>query len=409
VLGRLVRGALHDPAVPLTATSLLDWLGGGRSDAGVAVTEKRVYGLPSYYRAIATKAGTLASLPHKPYNAKTRRPVVQRTVLDKPNPRQTAFEFWFTTYANAISWGNGYGLKVRDRSWIVREVWPIHPSRCTPRDVSTTEDNPQGKVFDITWPDGTMSTLGPDDVFHLPYLSLDGISGIRPLELFRTTLGIAIAGDTAAAKFYANGSRIDGVLVTDKALDQTKADALKARWKAKMSGPVNASEVAVLDNGTKFERIALPPGDAQLLESRKFSRSEIGTMVGVPPHLVGDVERSTSWGTGIEQQVLNWVKFDLGGWIELAEQRSTWELLPTDAWYAEISVQALLRGDMKARAEFYRVLTSIGVLKPTHVQELENIEPDPLVDFYTIPKNMQILRTAAEAAAAADAAAGGTQ
>lgn len=407
VLGALVRGALHDPAVPLTSTSLLDWLGGGRSEAGVAVTEKRVYGLPAYYRAVATKAGTLACLPHKAFVGKTRRPVVQRTVLDKPNPRQTAFEFWQTTYANAISWGNGYGLKVRDRQWIVREVWPMHPSRVTPRDVETSGENPSGKVFDVIWPDGTVSTLGVDDVFHLPYLSLDGLVGIRPLELFKPSLGIAIAADTSAAKFYANGSRIDGVLTTPNKLDQPKADALKARWKAKMAGPANASEIAVLDNGAKFERVALPPGDAQLLESRKYSRSEIGTMVGVPPHLVGDVERSTSWGTGIEQQVLNWVKFDLAGWMELAEQRATWELLPTDAWYAEISAQALLRGDMKARAEFYRVLVGLGAMKPTDVQVLENMQPDPAVDFYTIPKNMQIVRSAADAAAAASA--GGTQ
>lgn len=395
VLGALVR-SVENPLLPLTSTALLEWLGGEKVDAGVSVTERRVYGLPAYYRGIAIKAGTLAGLPFKVYEHGTRKPVRSSTVFDNPNPRQTPFEFWQTTYANATAWGNGYGFKIRDGMDIVREVWPIHPSRVAPFEVTPSASNPAGKVFDVLFPDGTQARFTPRDIFHLPYLSLDGVSGIRPIELFRQSLGTAIAADQAAAKFFGNGSMISGILSTDQPLDEAKANALKRRWKAKLAGPQRAGEVAVLDSGTTFQAIAIPPGDAQLLESRKWSVGEIARMVGVLPHMIGDTERSTSWGTGIEQQVLGWVKFDLNGWIELTEQRGTRELLPggwtQSKWFAEISLEGLLRGDSKARAEFYRVMTSIGAMKPTRVQELENEPVDPAVDFYMVPKNMAIVR-----------------
>lgn len=397
VLGALARGSLEFPGTPLSSTSLAEWLGGGaRTDAGVSVTEKRVYGLPAYYRGIAITAGTLAGIPLKVYRNGTREPVRLKTVLTRPNPRQTRFGFWFTTFANAISWGNAFAFKHRDGADTVREIWPVHPSRCRVWEVEATGVNPAGKEFEITFPDGTQARFTDWDVFHLPFLSLDGVSGIRPLELFRQALGTAIAADDVAARFFGSGTMISGALSTDQPLKAEQAERLKARWKGMLSGPKNAGDIVVLDRGTKFETIALPPGDAQLLESRKWSVTEIARMIGLPPHLIGDVERSTSWGTGIEQQALAWVKFGLNSWVQEWEQRTTGELLPggwtSGSWFAEASLEGLLRGDSKARAEFYRVMTGIGAMKLTKVQELENWEPDPTVDFYTVPKNLDTLR-----------------
>lgn len=396
MLGALVRGSLESPNTPLSSAHLADWAGGARSDAGVAVTEKRVYGLPAYYRAVAITAGTLAGLPLKVYRNGTRKRVTGRTVLDNPNPRQTPFEFWFTEFANGLTWGNACALKIRDRGGVVREAWPIHPSRVRFVEVPATRAVPDGKLFDVTFPDGQQGTFTSQDIWHLPYLSLDGVSGIRPIELFRQALGTAIAAEDTAARFYGSGTMISGALTTDQPLKPDQAARLKARWKALLSGPKNAGDIVVLDRGTKFERVALPPGDAQLLESRRWSVTEIARMVGVPPHVIGDVERSTSWGSGIEQQALGWVKFGLQSWVSLWEQRVTRELLPggwtSTSWYAEASLEGLLRGDSKARADFYRIMTGIGAMKLTKVQELENWEPDDAVDFYTVPKNMDVLR-----------------
>lgn len=396
VLGSLLRGSLENTNTPLTSTSLLDWLGGEKTSAGVNVSEKRVYGLPAYYRGVAVTAGTLAAIPLKVFRRGTRERVGQRTVLDNPNPRQTPFEFWFTQHACGITWGNAFGLKVRDGADVVREVWQIHPARVVVWDVAVTQQLPDGKLFQVTFPDGSQAMLGSWDIWHLPYLSLDGVSGIRPLELFRPALGSAIAAEDSAAAFFGNGAMISGALSTDQPLKPEQADRLKARWKSMLSGPQQAGDIVVLDRGTKFDAVSLPPGDAQLLESRRWSVAEIARMVGVPPHVIGDVERSTSWGSGIEQQALGWVKFGLQGWVSLREQRVTREWLPggwsNGSWFAEASLEGLLRGDSKARAEFYRIMTSIGAMKLTRVQELENEEPDPLVDFYTIPKNMSVVQ-----------------
>lgn len=396
LLGALVRSSLEMPQTPLTSVALAEWIGGPKTDAGVSVTEKRVLGLPAYYRGLVITAGTLAGIPLKVYEDGTRTPVKARTVLDRPCPRQTRFGFWFTTFANAISWGSGFGFKHRDGGDVVREVWPIHPSRVRVTEVEPTDANPAGKEFEVTFPDGTQARFTDWDVFHLPYVSLDGVTGVRPLEIFRQALGIAIAADDTAARFYGSGTMISGALSTDQPLKPDQAEKIKTRWKGMLSGPKNAGDIVVLDRGTKFDPIALAPGDAQLLESRKWSVTEIARMIGLPPHLVGDVERSTSWGTGIEQQALGWVKFGLNGWVQEWEQRVTGEFLPggwtAGRWYAEASLEGLLRGDSKARAEFYRVMTSIGAMKLTKVQELENWEPDDTVDFYTIPKNLDVLR-----------------
>lgn len=395
--GALLRGSLEDTNTPLTSTALLDWAGGWRSDAGVRVNESRVYGLPAYYRAVAVTAGTMAGLPVKVYRNGTRQVIRQRTVLDHPNPRQTPFEHRFTTYANALTWGNAFSFKIRDAADLVVETWPIHPSRVVVEEVQPTDRIPDGKLFQVTFFDGSWGVFTSWDVFHLPYMSLDGVSGIRPLELFRQRLGVSIAAEDTAANFYGNQATLSGILTTDQPLDDINAQALKRRWKALVSGPYRAGEIAVMDRGAKFERVALPPGDAQLIESQKLSVTEIARMIGTPPHLVMDVERSTSWGTGIEQQALGWVKFTLASWITLSEQRYTRELLPggwtNGSWYAESILEGLLRGDSKARAEFYRVLVSIGAMSPAEVRDKENLEPIPGLDFYFIPKNMQVVDT----------------
>lgn len=377
VLGALVR-SLENPEQPLTSTALAEWLSGGPTAAGVPVSERRVYGLPAYYRGIALLSGTMGGLPLHVYHNGTRERVSQRTVLDSPNPRQTPFEFWQSTYAHAISWGNGFSRKVRDGAGIVREVWPLHPSRVRVEEVDRSELNPEGKLFLVTTKEGEVRRTAWD-IAHFPYLSLDGVCGIRPLQLFRENFGIAVAAERTQAKLFGNGNRLSGVLKTDRSLKDGSAERLKARWREKHSGPDSAGDIAVLDNGLEFQPISIPPADAQMLESRKFTVTEIARMLGLPPHLMGDVEKSTSWGTGIEQQNIGLVVFVLGQWLKLFEQRVTREFLPggstAGSWYAEYSVEGLLRGDSAARAGFYDSLIRNGIIVGNEARALENLEP----------------------------------
>lgn len=393
VLRKLARSL--ESSAPLTSNALADWLTGATSGAaGVAVTEKRVLGLPAYYRAMALTSGTLARMPIKVYKNGTRERVTTRTVLDAPNPRQTKLEFWMTMYLGAIGWGTGYARKLRDGSGIVRQIWPIHPSRVRVEEVIPTPDNPAGLIFWVRGLDGFEKPYTTDDIFHLPYMSPDGVVGVRPLQIFRQSLGIAIAGDDSAASFYANGSRLSGILTTKDSLTNDQAESLKARWKRMTAGPRNSGEIAVLDNDATFAPVAIPPADAQLLESRQWAISEIARMVGTPPHLIGDVEKSTSWGTGIEEQVLGWVKFTLDTWLGLSEQRITRELLPggdQGPWYAEHSLEGLLRGDSKSRALFYHYGITDGWMNRNEVRSLENLEPEDGLDEFIVPSNMAVI------------------
>ena len=395
LVGGLLRRSLESPEVPLTSDSLAEWVGGGKTAAGVAVSEGRAYGLSAYLRAITLIAGTNAALPLKPYKNGTREKVQRKTVLDNPNPAQTPFEFWQTLYAHALGWGTGYGRKVRDGADIVVQCWPIHPSKVRSEQVDTSASNPEGILLIVTDRRGQEHRLTSWDVMRLPYLSIDGVSGLSPLQAARTSLGIAVAAEDTAARFYKNGARLSGVLQSKKSLTKDQANRLKSQWRSKNAGVDNVGEVAVLDNETEFKQTMINPADAQVLESRKFSVTEIARMFGIPPHMLGDVTGSTSWGTGIEAQTTGFVVFTDRPWLTMVEQRVTRELLP-GGWsagteYAEYSLEGLLRGDSKTRAEFYRVLIEHGIISPNEARVLENLPPVDGLDVYMVPKNMELI------------------
>lgn len=392
LVGGLVRRSLENPELPLTADSLAEWTNGGPSESGVTVNEARAYGLTAYLRAITLIAGTNAALPLKVYKNGTRERVQRQTVLDNPNPAQTPFEFWQTLYAHALGWGNAYSRKVRDGSDTVVQAWPIHPSKVRVEAIEPTEMNPAGKLFIVTDRRGQQHRWGPWEVMQLPYLSIDGLTGLSAMQAARTSLGIAVAAENTAARFYKNGARISGVLQSKRNLNPEQARRLKSQWRTKNAGVDNVGEVAVLDNETEFKQTMINPADAQVLESRKFSVTEIARMFGVPPHMLGDVSGSTSWGTGIEAQTTGFVVFTDRPWLTMFEQRVTRELLPggwtAGAEYAEYALEGLLRGDSKTRAEFYRVLINAGIISPNEARGFENLPPIEGLDIYMVPKAM---------------------
>lgn len=389
LFGKVTR-SLESPNVPLTDVRVTEWIGGGRSAAGVTVTESTVFGLTAYYRAIALLSGTLACLPLKVYQRGSRKPVKLHTVLDSPNPRQTPFEFWQTVFANALGWGNGYAQKERDSSGAVVQVWSVHPSRVRSEPVDPTDDNPAGLIFHVRQRDGAERVLTGYELFRLPFLAPDGQTGLSPLRTAMQSLAIAQAAEKTSAAFYANGTMLSGVLTTDQPLNEEQATRTKARWREKVGrGPASAGEVAVLDRNLKFQALTIPPADAQLLQSRQFGVTEIARMFGLPNHLLNDITNSTSWGTGIEQQVLGMMKFTLNPWIELAEQRVTRELLPggwdAGVWFAEYSMEGLLRGDSQARSAAYGRALQWGWMNRNEVRQLENLEPAEGLDEFLVP------------------------
>lgn len=394
IAGALAR-SLNNPEVPLSAASLADWLAGGKTKAGSLVSEQRVHGLPAYYRAMAIRSGVEAMLPLKVYRNGTRERVTQRTVLDAPNPAQTAFSFWQTMKFNGIAWGDCFARKVRNGADVVVQVWPMHPSRMRVEQVDITAANPEGKLFLFSGKNGVEHRWTSWEVFHVPFMSPDGLRGISAFRAFRESLGIALAAEDSAGATFANGSRLSGILKNKGKLNDTSAKALKARWREMHTGPGSTGDIAVLDNDTDFQAISIPPQDAQLLQSRQWSVSEIARMVGVLPFMIGDTEKSTSWGTGIEQQFIGWAQTTIAPSAKNYEEHVTSGLLPGGwnggSWYAEHSLEGLLRGDSAARAAFYAQGIQWGWLNRNEVRALENREPAEGLDEFLTPSNMTLI------------------
>lgn len=364
LLGRLFN-SIENPAVPLTNTVLTDWLGAGSTtNAGRSVTESSSLGMPAVWRAVNLIAGTCASLPlHVFRNADGGRVEQQRgwaaRMIESPHPDMTRFEVFETAFAHIALWGNAY-FSVRWRGLDGRELWPIHPSRV--RVGRTSEDE---KVITV---DGVPQA--PDDVLHVPGFGYDGVVGVSPIRVARQGIGLALAAEEYGARLFGSGSLATGILQTEQRLTKEQADSLAARWKAKRSGLSAAHETIILDSGAKFTQLSIPPEDAQFIESRRFQISEVARIFGIPPHMLMDVEKSTSWGTGIEQQSIAFVVYTLRPWLTRMEQRLSRLVRPMDA-YVRFSVEGLLRGDSEQRARFYRQMWELGALSTNEIRELE--------------------------------------
>jgi HK97 family phage portal protein len=394
LLGALAKR--HMPSIDEYGAGALTMLADGTP--GANVSEDRLLGITAYFRGVSVLSSTMAGLPLKVYKRGTRELIRQRTIIDNPNPRQTPFETWQTLYANAITWGNAYARIVRNSAGIPVEIWPIHPRRVTVEDVGPSDRNPAGVEFivQVTVKGGVeQRRLTNREIFHLPFLSVNGITGVPPIRVARTVLGLAATADETAATFYRKRGRLAGVLQTDAKVAPEHATAIKKDFRSRYMGASAAGEVPLLHSGLKFVPLDMNPQDAELLVSRKYSVSDMARLIGIPPHMLFDVERSTSWGSGIEEQTLGFQKFTLLPWGRLSEQRIARQLLPggweAGDWYAEYSMQGLERGDSKSRSALYHGAIVDGWLSRNEVRALENLEPVDGLDEYLAPSNMTLI------------------
>lgn len=401
ILGAFVapRASIENPAVPLTSGALLDFLGIKPNAAGVTVTEKTSLGMPAVWSAVNLIAGTCASLPLHGYHKGdvTRKKLTSgnaANLLEFPHPDLVPYDFWELVHAHRLLWGNAYILKLRNALGVIVELWPIHPSRVKVGRVGPNGDpSVMGqKVYAVDGGEdaGGLTYVGDREILHLPAFGYDGVCGLSPIRIASQGIGMALAAEEYGARLFGSGSLASGILQTEQRLKQEQADALSARWKRKANGIQTAHDVIVLDAGTKFTQLTIPPEDAQFLQSRQFQVREVARMFGVPTHLLMDVEGSTSWGSGIEEQTLGFVIFTLRRWLIRTEQSVTRMLRP-DTVYAKYSLEGLLRGSPEKRAEFYTKMWNIGAFSTNDILELEDRAPVEGGDVRYRPLNMGIL------------------
>jgi HK97 family phage portal protein len=355
-----------------------DDIGGARGDAGEIVTETSVMALSAVWGCTNLLAGTIATLPLMTYKKKgedrevAKSHPLYKVLHDSPNYDQTAVDFWEAMQVSLELWGNAYARIVRSNG-VVIALRPVSPSLVQTRRKQTGE-------IEYTWTDeGQSYQLTDKDVFHIRGFGGNPLGGMSTLQFGRNAFSLARAIDRSAGETFQNGLRPSGVLTFENFLSKENRDIAERQLVEKFTGAVNAGRPMVLEGGTKWQQITINPEDAQMLQSRGFSVEEVCRFFGVPPHMVGHTEKSTSWGTGLEQQVLGFQKFTLRRRLKRIEQAITKQLL-TDADRAagvtvEFNLEGLLRGDSAARAGFYQSGLSNGWLVINEVRRLENLPP----------------------------------
>lgn len=377
----------------LTSQEALDFFRGGLTTAsGAVVTVESAMRVAVAYRCTHIIAGACGNLPIDVYRnegGNVRNPALHhplRAILQRPNGWQTASEFRKMLTAHAVLKGNGYAIKVTSRGRLLA-LWPLkNPDRMT------VVQDPLSMRLKYRWQrdNGTFLDLEQEDVLHLRGLTLDGIKGIGVVAHARQALGLALQAEEATARTFGQGVIAGLVFTKSGTLSDEAFDRLKDQLTAQ-EGVENARKVLVLEEDLKVDGSLMSAEDLQFLQSRQFARSDIGMFFGVPPHMYGDTEKSTSWGTGIEAQRNGFLTFTADDWFVMWEQALERDCLTRpeleSGLFVRIQRQALMRADTKTRADFYTKALQWGWMSPNEVRGLEDLNPRLGGDDFYDPPN----------------------
>lgn len=395
----------ENPSVSLSSAgldSIFDMM--TTTDAGESVTPDNAMVLPTVYRCVGLLATVIAGCPIRTFRDPGK---VEQfpSILDRSNNGMvyTQYELWELVVVHLALWGNAFVRKIRNpvTDQIV-DLQPIYPGRVrvrrvTPQEAARTGIDAGTKIFEVSRlsDDGlefsnTSPLIYTDfEIMHIPGMGYDGVQGLSPIMFAARTLGTAMAGDKLAARFYSKGSILSGIIKVKAPLaSQEQADAIRAKWIQKMGGTGHAAEVGVLDAATDFQQLTIAPDALQFLESRRWQTNEIARMFGIPPHLVGDVERSTSWGAGIESQNVGFVSYTVAGWTNRMEQRVSREVIGIRKQYSEFDLDRLMRGSMSERFAAYTQGIAAGWMTRNEARIKENMVPLPGLDEPVLALNM---------------------
>lgn len=366
------------------------------SSAGVQIEHSNALEISAVIACVRVLSDSIASLPLKLYErdgaarTEARMHPLYRVLHDMPNTVMTSFTFREVLMLHLALWGNFYAEIVRDQGGNVQSLWPIPPNKVLVEFYS--DQGVTRRRYHVQYGEIVLSDA---EVLHIPGLGYNGYIGLSPISLARDTLGLAKATELYGSKFFANDATPGGILTHPGNLKSEESiKRLKADWQNLHQSASNARRIAVLEEGMDFKQIGIPPEDSQFLETRKFQVAEIARIFRVPPHMIADVDRSTSWGTGIEQQTMGFVTYTLRPWLVRIEQAITAQLLrgrEPERYYPEFSVEGLLRGDTSSRYQAYATARQWGWMSINEIRRSENMEPvpdDQGGDLYISPLNM---------------------
>lgn len=384
--------------------ALLDWLGIPvrltdsafwaettlASAAGQDVNNNTILQLSAVWACARLISETIATLPLSLYEktakgrvAATNAPVYT-LIHSRPNPDTVASVFWESMVAAMLLRGNGFAEKKTIGNTLVGLVF-LDPNRLS------IQSDINGKLRYYYNEYGKQREIPAANIFRIPGFTTNGSWGLSVIQYGAGVFGSALAASTAANSTFEKGLSPTVAFSVDRVLTPEQRTAFRENTAATLTGAINAGNSPILEGGMKAEVLSINPKDAQLLESRAFSVEEICRWFRVPPHMVGHTENSTSWGTGIEQQMIGFLQFTLRPWLTRIEQHINKDLLsPVEQtrYYAEFNIEGLLRGDSAARKEFYASALQNGWMNRNQVAALENQPSLEGGDVYTVQSNL---------------------
>lgn len=377
----------------------------GSSSSGKSVTERSAMQMTAVYACVRILSEAVAGLPLHFYRYKddgSKEKAIDNNLYyllhDEPNPEMSSFVFRETLMTHLLLWGNAYAQIIRNGKGEVIALYPLMPNKMQ------VDRDEGGKLYytytrsegEANTMQGSSVTLEPKDVLHIPGLGFDGLVGYSPIAMAKNAIGLAIATEEFGSKFFANGAAPSGVLEHPGTIKDPSR--VREAWQSQFGGSGNSGKVAVLEEGMKYTPISISPEQAQFLETRKFQINEIARIFRVPPHMVGDLEKSSF--SNIEQQSLEFVKYTLDPWVVRWEQSLSRSLLSEDEkkqYFFKFNLEGLLRGDYQSRMNGYAIARQNGWMSANDIRELENLDrlsAEQGGDLYLVNGNMLPLEKA---------------
>lgn len=343
-----------------------------------AITDERILQISTVWRCVSLISTLTATLPLDVLETDrddNRSKVgmdnpLARLLRYSPNQYMTAQEFREAMTMQLCFYGNAYALTERNGAGDVVSLLPLMSANMDVR--------LEGKKVVYRYQrDTEYANFSQKDIFHLKGFGFNGLVGLSPIAHACKSAGVAVAMEDQQRDFFANGAKSPQILKTDKVLSKEQRAQLEDNFKEIAGGPVK-KRLWILEAALDASPIGVTPQDSEMMASRKFQVSELARFFGVPPHLVGDVEKSTSWGTGIEQQNLGFLQYTLQPYISRWENSiQRWLVKPSDVGrlHAEHNLDGLLRGDSASRATFMKAMGEAGLRTINEMRRLDNMPP----------------------------------
>lgn len=390
--GRIKSALLNWLGVPISLTSGEFWQEwSGTSSSGKVVTADKAMQLSAVWACVRLLSESISTLPIKIYKSESdgsrslaKEHPIYRLLCKQPNLEMTPSRFMLMVVASLCLRGNSF----IEKKYIGSKLVALEP--LLPQNMTVKRSEQTGMLeYKYTDPLGQkIRTIPTNKIMHIRGFGMDGICGMIPVKIGRDVIGSALSVEESAAKIFENGLQSSGFLSAEQPLNEEQRERIRS-YLLSFVGSKNAGKMMVLEGGMKYNNVTMNPEAAQMLESRTFSIEEICRWFRVPPFMVGHMDKQSSWASSVEGMNMQFLTNTLRPLLVNIEQEISRCLLNgDDDYYAEFSVEGLLRADSAGRSAYYTTALQNGWMSRNDVRRLENLPPIEGGDIYTVQLNL---------------------